>query len=257
MTKRVAIIQARTSSSRLPGKVMAPIQGMPLIVFMLRRVARAQQLDHVVLATSVEKSDDVLAQRVAQLGFDCYRGDLSDVLDRFAGAAKLSGADIIVRLTGDCPLMDPDIIDRCVSTLIQGQFDYVSNVDPPTFPDGLDVEAFTSGALARAHADAELSGDREHVTPYIRRNKILFRQMNVRSHVDLSSLRWTVDHPDDLEFVRALLESVKHHDVVLADRFDFLRALDVQSAKMPKNVHDRNERYNEKLVVPLNEVGKS
>lgn len=246
--KRVAIIQARTSSSRLPGKVLAPLNGVPMIVFMLRRVARAKQLDHIVLATSTEKTDDVLAHQVAQFGFDCYRGQLLDVLGRFAGAATLHAADIVVRLTGDCPLIDADLIDNVVSTLIEGDFDYVSNADPPTFPNGLDVEAFTREALFKANESAHVSTDREHVTPYIRRNKALFRQANVRSEIDLSALRWTVDHPDDLEFVRALVGVTDCDDMVLADRFAFLRALEMHGSAMPKNFHTRNERYNEILV---------
>jgi spore coat polysaccharide biosynthesis protein SpsF (cytidylyltransferase family) len=218
---------------------------------MLRRVERAQQLDDIVLATSVDKSDDVLAEQIAKYGFDCYRGDLLDVLGRFAGAAKLHEADIVVRLTGDCPLIDPDIIDLCVSTLVKGNFDYVSNVDPPTYPNGLDVEVFTRAALAKAHENAQLATDREHVTPYIRRNKTMFSQTNLRSHVNLSGLRWTVDHPDDLAFVRALLQSVHHHDVVQCDRFDFLRALDAHNAELPRNNHDRNERFTEGTIAPF------
>jgi spore coat polysaccharide biosynthesis protein SpsF (cytidylyltransferase family) len=247
--KRVAIIQARTSSSRLPGKVLEPIHGIPMIVFMLQRVARARQLDYLTLATSMDASDDVLAEQVEQFGFPCYRGDLMDVLDRFNGAARSCAADIVVRLTGDCPLMDPDIVDRCVLTLIEGKYDYVSNVDPPTFPNGLDVEAFTCAALAKAHSDANLATDREHVTPYIRRNKTFFRQANVRSCVDLSELRWTVDHADDLRFIRALTGSISSHNLVLADRFDFLRALDKNKAEFPDNYHDRYERFDEKTNV--------
>lgn len=247
--KRVAIVQARVSSSRLPGKVMKPIMGIPMIVFMLHRVARARNLDRLVLATSVEESDDVLNQIALQYGFDCYRGDLSDVLARFAGAAKLYEADIVVRLTGDCPLIDFDIIDSCVATLVQEDLDYVSNVDPPTFPNGLDVEVMTIDALAQANSNAKTSSDREHVTPYIRRNKTQFRQANVRSCVDLSSLRWTVDHPDDLDLVRALVDSVQPRDVY-PDRFDFLRALEMHNADMPKNIHGRHERYDDKTRAP-------
>jgi spore coat polysaccharide biosynthesis protein SpsF (cytidylyltransferase family) len=247
--KRVAIIQARTSSSRLPGKVLEPINGIPMIIFMLQRVARAKQLDQLTLATSTDESDNVLCRQVEQAGFDCYRGNLLDVLDRFNCAAKLCAADVVVRLTGDCPLMDSDVIDRCLSILAEGRYDYVSNVDPPTFPNGLDVEAFTYEALAKAHSEANLSTDREHVTPYIRRNKTLFRQANVCSSVDLSDLRWTVDHADDLSFVRALVGSVKSTNLVLADRFDFLRALEGNKAEMPKNDHDRYERYDETMSV--------
>lgn len=241
--KRLAIIQARTSSTRLPGKVLEPLQGVPMIVFMLRRVAHAKQLDQFLVATSVDKSDDLLAQTVTQYGFDCYRGDLSDVLGRFAAAARLRAADVVVRLTGDCPLIDADLIDQAVSILIDGNFDYVSNGDPPTYPNGLDVESFTLDALLKAHESAQAPTDREHVTPYIRRNKTLFRQANLRSEVDRSALRWTVDHADDLELVRALVGAVDCDDPVLADRFDFFRVLEIHGAKMPKNLHARNERY--------------
>jgi spore coat polysaccharide biosynthesis protein SpsF (cytidylyltransferase family) len=248
--KRVAIVQARTSSSRLPGKVLAPISGIPMIIFMMKRVARARLLDHFLVATSVEKSDDVLAATTAQYGFDCYRGDLADVLGRFNAAAGHCSADIVVRLTGDCPLMDPDLIDRSIETLMAGNYDYVSNVDPPTFPNGLDVEAFTFDALSRANRDAKATTDREHVTPYIRRNKTQFRQANFRSLADLSGLRWTVDHPDDLEFVRALVGSVALNNGALTDRFDFLRALEHNDSKLPKNIHVRNERYSENGTGP-------
>jgi spore coat polysaccharide biosynthesis protein SpsF (cytidylyltransferase family) len=246
--KCVAIVQARTSSSRLPGKVLEPINDLPMIVFMLRRVARARKLDHCLVATSVEQSDDRLAQVIAEYGLDCYRGDLTDVLGRYVAAAHQNTADIVVRLTGDCPLVDADIVDRAVSTLIDGRFDYVSNGDPPTFPDGLDVEAFTSDALSKAHADARLPTDREHVTPYIRRNKAIFRQVNLRSLVDLSALRWTVDHPDDLAFVRALVATFDRDDAALADRFDFLRALEHHGTRMPTNLHSRYERFEDKTA---------
>jgi spore coat polysaccharide biosynthesis protein SpsF (cytidylyltransferase family) len=216
-----------------------------MIVFMLRRIARAQELSQFLVATSVEKSDDELAATIVQHGFECFRGDLADVLGRFAAAASHCSADIVVRLTGDCPLMDADLVDLSIRTLISGNYAYVSNVDPPTFPNGLDVEAFTYDALMRADNEAELPTDREHVTPFIRRNKALFPQTNIRSIVDLSPLRWTVDHPDDLEFVRALVNAVSQDDGVQFDRFDFLRALELNSSKLPKNVHARNERYNE------------
>jgi spore coat polysaccharide biosynthesis protein SpsF (cytidylyltransferase family) len=234
----------------LPGKVLQPLQGVPMIVFMLRRVARAKQLDQFLVATSVEKSDDLLAETIAQFGFDCYRGDLTDVLSRFASAARQSAADVVVRLTGDCPLIDPDLIDRSVSILIDGDYDYVSNVDPPTYPNGLDVEAFTRDALMHAHDGTQLATDREHVTPYIRRNKALFRQANMRLHVDLSALRWTVDHADDLALVRALVDFVSHRENVPPDRYDFLRVLEVHDSMLPKNTHARNERYSDDGVIP-------
>jgi spore coat polysaccharide biosynthesis protein SpsF len=247
--KRVAIIQARMSSSRLPGKVLAPIDGAPMIALMLRRVARARLLDDIVVATSVEHSDDVLADEVNRNGFKTYRGSLADVLSRFAAATREFAADVVVRLTGDCPLTDPDIIDKSLSILIDGNFDYVSNVDPPTYPNGLDVEAFTSAAVLKAHKEARLPSDREHVTPYIRRNKAIFRQSTIRACVDLSALRWTVDHPDDLEFVRSLVKLLPAGASIVADRFDFLRAMDLAGSAIPTNIHPRNESYDAALDI--------
>jgi spore coat polysaccharide biosynthesis protein SpsF (cytidylyltransferase family) len=248
--RRVAIIQARMSSTRLPGKVLERIAQTPMIVFMLRRVARATQLDHLVVATSTAKADDALATEVERHGYSCFRGDLLDVLNRFNGAAEKYSADVVVRLTGDCPLTDPDLIDTAVSTLISGNLDYVSNVDPPTYPNGLDVEAFTRRALADAHISAHSPVDREHVTPFIRRNKTRFSQANLSSIVDLSRLRWTVDHADDLAFVRALTASLGERDPILADRFDFLRLLETRGSDLPTNSHERNDYHGS--VSPLN-----
>lgn len=249
--KRVAIIQARMSSSRLRGKVLEPLLGIPMIVFMLRRVERASHLDHILVATSIDKSDDMLAEVVRQNGFDCFRGSLEDVLSRYAAAADRNKADVIVRLTGDCPLVDPDLIDKCLTTLADGMYDYVSNIDPPSFPNGLDVEAFTGAALHSANSEAQLPADREHVTSFIRRNKAVFRGANFRSCVDLSHLRWTVDHADDLDFVRYLLQSVRGRELVHADRFDFLRAQEQHIGVLPKNVHSRYESYTDDGIEAL------
>jgi spore coat polysaccharide biosynthesis protein SpsF (cytidylyltransferase family) len=241
--KRVAIIQARMSSSRLPGKVLQPIGNTPMIMFMLRRVMRATQLDCIVVATSTDKSDDVLVEQIQRGGFECFRGSLLDVLSRFNSAADASSADVVVRLTGDCPLIDADIIDRAVTTLVSGKFDYVSNVEPPTYPNGLDVEAFTRDALTRAHIGAESASDREHVTSYIRRNKILFKNDNLRSVSDMSSMRWTVDHSEDLALVRAMVAALPGRDPTLADRFDFLRVFETRRADMPNNQRGRNDHH--------------
>ena len=242
--KHVAFIQARMSSSRLPGKVLERIGSVPMIVFMLRRVARCSRLHQVVVATSTDSSDDPLSREVVKHGFACYRGDLFDVLGRFNSAAEEFAADVIVRLTGDCPLVDCDLIDRAVSILTSDNFQYVSNVDPATYPNGLDVEVFTRDALSRAHREARLPRDREHVTPYIRRHNAQFAQTNFSSVVDLSSMRWTVDHADDLLFVRALIDLLPPgSDPALADRFEFLRLIEVHGAKLPANRHVRNDYY--------------
>jgi spore coat polysaccharide biosynthesis protein SpsF (cytidylyltransferase family) len=243
--KRVAVVQARTSSSRLPAKVLKPIGDKPMIDFMLRRVSLARLVDEIIVATSTEASDDLLSRTVIDCGFQCFRGDLSDVLLRFDGAASETGADVIVRLTADCPLIDAELIDKAIGALVEGDLDYVSNVDPPTYPDGLDVEAFTREVLTKVCRDAVLPGDREHVTPYIRRNKDLFRQLNFRSSVDLSTLRWTVDHADDLALVRNLVDAARGLSGVAPDRFDYLRAFEQLGTHGVPNPHPRNERFPE------------
>ncbi len=220
--RTVAIIQARMSSSRLPGKVLMEIAGRPAILFMCARVARARSVDAICVATSVDPSDDALAACVAEAGIAVHRGSLDDVLDRFAGAARAHEAAIAVRLTGDCPLIDPELIDEAAGMIAGGGFDYASNSDPPTFPDGLDVEAMTMAALATACAEAKLGSEREHVTPFIRNHPERFRAGHVRAPVDLSALRWTVDYPDDLALIRALAGGVAG-DPVAASRFDFLK----------------------------------
>jgi spore coat polysaccharide biosynthesis protein SpsF (cytidylyltransferase family) len=233
----VAIIQARTSSTRLPGKTLAPIAGQAAILFMCARVRRARSLEGLCVATSVDPSDDPLAAAVEGAGITLFRGSLDDVLERFAGAARACGAEQVVRLTGDCPLVDPDLVDRAVGLLADG-YDYASNTDPPSYPDGLDVEAMTMTALEEAAREATLGSDREHVTPFIRNRPERFKAGRIEAGVDMSALRWTVDYPDDLDLVRRLADGVG--DPILADRFDFLRvheALGLGSGA----AHERNE----------------
>lgn len=248
MTKVVAVIQARTSSSRLPGKVLKPLCGVPMIVFMLRRLVNVKCVDEITVATSTDASDDRLATLVEQTGFRCYRGDLSDVLNRFYGAAKEFGGEIIVRLTGDCPLVDADLIDAVVNAMKSAGADYASNIDPPSYPDGLDVEAFTFESLLTAWREARLSSDREHVTPYLRSSKNMFKQASVNGLVNLSNLRWTVDYPDDFEFIESMLARIGVEKAVTADRFDFLRVLDSHPELLAINQHDRNEGYAKSLA---------
>ena len=200
--KTIAILQARMSSSRLPGKVLKPIAGRPMLAFQVERVRRARLVDRLVIATSVETSDDPIAALCASEKVDCHRGSLADVLGRFHGAALAFGlVDHVVRLTGDCPLSDPDIIDACIALHIANGADYTSNGVTRSYPDGLDVEVLRFSALDRAHREAKEQFEREHVTPYLYRHPELFSLDVLRAPRDLAELRWTVDNPADLDFV--------------------------------------------------------
>lgn len=240
--RRVAIIQARMSSTRLPGKVLADLAGLPLVVFMARRVQQAHCVNHLIVATSVDPTDDPLVAALAAHGITCFRGDLNDVLDRFYRAALVAHADHVVRLTGDCPLMDADLVDRAFTLLAESGADYVSNCVPPTFPDGLDVEAFTMSALKNAWANAQMASEREHVTPYLREPCHGMKVSNWQGLADLSHLRWTVDHPDDLDHVRELVAAVGSTTPGDFDRFDIYRAIE-QQAPQHQAAHARNEGY--------------
>jgi len=246
--RRVAVIQARMSSTRLPGKVLKPLLGLPAIVFMVQRVRQSKRLDEVVVATSHDRSDDELARCLDEAGIRCHRGSLDDVLDRYYQAALASGADHVVRLTGDCPLMDADLVDEALERLAAGGVAYVSNVDPPTYPDGLDVEAFTFEALQRAWREATLPVEREHVTPYLRTRKDLFPAECWRGLSDLSALRWTVDHPDDLDHVRSLIERLAPSSPTSFDRFDLYRVCERGHSLAAQPQHRRNEGMDKHLL---------
>ena len=198
--KVVAIVQARLGSTRLPSKVIALVNGVPMIELLLSRLSHSRKVDHIVVATSSDPTNRPLVEKVKSLGYDCFEGSEEDVLNRFAAAARLHGADIVVRITGDCPLIAPEIVDACVERLIESGADYCSNTLPPTYPDGLDVEVFTRVALEAADAGAATPFDREHVTPYLR-NTGKFSKSSVSNAEDLSSMRWTVDEPADLHVV--------------------------------------------------------
>ncbi|MCK4598754.1 glycosyltransferase family protein [Candidatus Bipolaricaulota bacterium] len=202
--KVVAIIQARMGSARLTGKVLMDIAGKPMLWHVVHRASQSKLVDKVVIVTSTNKSDNLIVTFARTNDIPCFRGSEDDVLDRYYQAAKWMSADVIVRITADCPLIDPDIVDKVVRSYMNGDYDYVSNTNPPMYPDGLDTEVFSLEALKRTWYEAGLQSEREHVTPYIRKHPELFRIGNVRYGRDLSSMRWTVDDSRDLEFVRAV-----------------------------------------------------
>ena len=203
--KVVAVVQARMSSSRLPGKVLAPIGRLPMIDRMLGQVRASRRVDQVVVATSTDPGDDALVAHLTAAGVDVVRGDLEDVLARFASAAEQTGADVLVRLTGDCPLLTPDTIDEVVEAFLAAAVDYAANTDPYTRPDGQDVEVFSRAALARALIAATPGPEREHVTPWLRTSGEISR-LAVRHHSrsGAARLRWTVDTAADLGYVRGV-----------------------------------------------------
>lgn len=245
MTRRVVVIQARVSSTRMPGKVLADLGGLPMIAFMVRRVRRAQRVDAVVVATSTDPSDDPLAAALARHGIDCFRGSLDDVLDRYYQTARAARADHVVRLTGDCPLIDADLVDEALAELERGNWDYVGNLDPPTYPDGLSVEAFTMRALEAAWREARLASEREHVTPWLRKPENGMRRENLRAEPDRSALRWTVDYPDDLEHVRELVAAMFGKPDF--DRNDLYHAIEARG--LARRVeHARGEGYAKSLA---------
>jgi glutamate-1-semialdehyde 2,1-aminomutase len=203
--KIVAIVQARMGSTRFPNKVMQPICGTPMIGLLLERLSKAKYIDHIILATSSDPRNEPLTEYVRSLGFEVYLGSEDDVLDRYYRAAKATGADVVVRITGDCPLIDPRLVDAVVAKFKDNNVDYASNTMPPTFPDGLDTEVFTFKALETAWRRAEDPRHREHVTPYIRGSG-QFVRTNLAGETDNSGERWTVDEPEDFEVIRKVFE---------------------------------------------------
>lgn len=187
---------------------MLPLCGEPMIVRQIERVLRSRRIDKLVIATSDAAEDACLAEIGQRAGVEIFRGSLENVLDRFYRASLPHQPDIVVRLTGDCPLADPQLIDRCIGAMDGGEFDYVSNVLPPTWPDGLDVEVMTFLALEAAWREADQPVQKEHVTPFLNRNPERFRLGSVMNEVDLSAFRWTVDEPADYAFVKQVYDNL-------------------------------------------------
>lgn len=215
--KTTAIIQARMRSTRLPGKVLKELAGRPMIEHVIKRVSDSVTLDSVVVATTEDSSDDRLAGLCERMNIPIFRGSTEDVLDRYFRAASMFNADVIVRVTGDCPLIDPAVVDEVVHHYRSNQFDYVSNTNPPTYPDGLDTEVFSFETLSKAWKEAGLSSEREHVTPFIRKRPDKFKLGNVENDEDLSRLRWTVDTYEDFSFVERVVGLVEREDFGMND----------------------------------------
>lgn len=208
--KTVAIIEARMTSTRLPGKIMIPVLGKPLLELLVERLKRAKLLNQIVIATTQNSSDDVVEQLAHRLGVGCFRGSEEDVLDRVLRAARTYNVDIIVEVTGDCPLMDPIILDQIIHTYQTKNVDYVSNILERTYPRGMDIQIFSTAVLEKVSRLTNDPIDHEHVSLYIHEHPEIFTLANVKS--DLPENKWdirlTVDTQEDFQLIKAIFDSL-------------------------------------------------
>jgi len=209
--KILAITQARYGSTRLPAKVLKEVNGETLLEIHLKRILRATKVSKLKIATTKEKGADKIVKIAQKLGIETYKGSVDDVLERFYFTSLPENPDYVVRITSDCPLIDPEEIDKVIETCVSGNYDYVSNTLIPTFPDGVDCECFKFTALEKAYNEAILQSEREHVTPYIKNNSsvkggTLFKSFNVVNDEDCSSFRITVDTQEDFDLIKSLIE---------------------------------------------------
>lgn len=210
--KIAAIIQARLGSTRLPGKVLMDLGGKTVLARVVGRLRRATRVDEIVVATTDSVFDDVIVRECHQIEVSCFRGSENDVLDRYYRAARAFAAGAVVRITSDCPVIDPQIVDETIRVFQQQCGDYASNVFPRTYPRGLDTEVFTAPALEQAWRDAHASYEREHVTPYFYQHPELFRLVSQRGQVDCSQYRWTLDTNEDLELLHTIYARFGNED---------------------------------------------
>ena len=245
-----AIIQARMGSSRLPGKIMLDLAGRPVLWHVIDRVNYSKYVNKIVVATSIESKNDEVRHFCDKNSVLCFSGSEDDVLDRFYNAAinnSISDDDIIIRITADCPLIDPNIIDKTIERFLEVNADYASNTVIPTYPDGLDCEVMRFSALSKAWEDAKLKSEREHVTPYIRNHPELFKITSIENDEDISSLRWTLDEKEDYQLIKLIYDELyeENNIFLMDDILDF--------AKSNPNIKDINSRYqrNEGLIKSL------
>lgn len=220
----VTVVQARTGSTRLPGKVLRPAGGSAVLATQIRRMEGSRLAGRIVVAVTTDPSDDVLVEHCRVLGVDVVRGHPTDLLDRHLLAGRRFGADVVVKVPSDCPLIDPAVIDRVLSTHlgVGGGLDYTSNLHPPTWPDGQDVEAVSMEALEVAGAEATADFEREHTTPFIWERPDRFRLRNVTWDRDLfADYRLTIDYPEDLALVDAVLTHLPY-DAPIEEIVSFL-----------------------------------
>ena len=212
------IIQARMGSIRLPGKVMELLDDKnPSLYYTINQLKNSLNLNKIIVATTELEEDDIIEKISKDNEIECFRGSSENVLERFYECAKKFQIETIVRITADCPLIDPKIVDSIIQIFNSGKYDYVHNMKPRTFPDGLDTEIFSFKILEEAHKNAKLPSEKEHVTPYFRNNKDKFRIKNVINKKNLSSHRWTLDYQEDLDLIRNIVKEIKNRPILMSD----------------------------------------
>lgn len=247
--KVVAIIQARMGSTRLSGKVMKTILGRPVILWDLERASLSKLVDEIVVAIPYGDENDVIEDTIKEYNNKIVitRGSEDDVLDRYYQAAVQASADVIVRITSDCPLIDPVVVDDVIRQFVSNECDYCSNLLIRTYPIGLDTEVFAFSALERAWEEAEKDYEREHVTPYIREHPNIFKLLNVSNDVDLSHLRWTLDTKEDFEFIEAVYQRIyPKKQLFLMD--DVLELLDGEPELIEINRHIKQKQVHQETA---------
>lgn len=242
--KNIAIIvQARMGSTRLPGKVLKEIEEKPMLWHHMNRLKHSKYSPEIIIATSTLEKDKPILRLAKELNVNSFAGSHDDVLDRYYQAALKYKVDIIARITSDCPVIDPEVFDKVLEKFLEGNYDYVSNVRPPTFPDGLDVEIFSFETLKKIWTKAKLASEREGVTGYLGKNIESFNIYNVENEQNLSYMRWTVDEKEDLEFIREVYKNLyAKKEIFLMD--DILKLLKNKPELMEINrKYNRNEGY--------------
>jgi spore coat polysaccharide biosynthesis protein SpsF len=243
-----AIVQARMGSTRLPGKVMKPLCGKPILWHIITRISYSKQIEKIIIATTDKEEDKVIVKLAEEMGVAFYRGSSDDVLDRYYQAARKFNVDPVVRITADCPLIDPEIMDNIIDYYLKGDYDYVSNGLKPTLPDGLDTEVFSFKSLEKVWAEAKKPSEREHVTSYIYNHPELLKIHNYENDVDLSGMRWVVDEEADYQFISEVYKNLYKDGKIFYVK-DIIRLLEEmpELLKLNKGI-SRNEGYQISLL---------
>lgn len=241
--KIVAIIQARTGSTRLPKKVLKKIEKKAMLQHVIDRIKRSNLIQEIIIATTTKREDEPIVKLAEESKVKWFRGKENDVLDRYYQAAKKFRIDVIVRITADCPLIDPKISDIVIEYFLKNRFDYVSNINPYTYPDGLDTEVFSFEVLKKAWKKARKASEREHVTSYILNHPEIFRIGNVENDKDFSHMRWVVDEESDLKFVREVYKRMyKNSQIFYMEDILSILKKEPKLAKINSSI-SRNEGY--------------